>query len=633
MKHNYSHPIGKNSNSHAPHFHITGHRNPWLRTGAAAILGGLLLAVLSGSVRAAEAYVADDPNDAKKEPPLGGGNGWLGGANAGLGATINAGQTIWIACRNAYQANSTKTWDLKLTSTALPGDINDIVPVDGSGVGFDKAGTPMRALVPVTTWDLKNGIEKIHMSFDPCPEWERVAIKNKSKFPLTFTIDAAHECIYPTVSANTMSVESLVFGAASGVIPTNQYISQIMLFPRTVALDFSAPPGFSAPPASGNWTIDPVFTDPDGTNHSLGGILFTSDDLGLDPSQSCAFSFAMQGPAADLQYTMYAYDEVAQDYQQFELDFRPSLAISTSNSSVGLEFNSTVGLDYVLESSTDFHTWQPRQTITGTGGTINSVTSMSGPVGFYRLRCFPSPIDTTPPGLSTVTAAAFSNSLTISFSEPVNSLTATNLADYYVGNNVGQITIQSVLEIWPRAVRLTLATALIPGGNYFLGISGVTDLSGNAIVPTTLPFTAATLQSPCPGGTLLVRQAYSECNPDGFWHVVEDDWYRCPGGSTQKFRVADTKTTRPCGAGQSAPSTPAGLLYPTAADVASTCQSPIYIGTVQICECVGGIWSISTYLKYQCLDGTIYLSGPVQNVPMNPPTACNQPPPPMPPPH
>src|SRR5213076_3121903 len=127
-------------------------------------------------------------------------------------------QTIWVACRNDAQPNGTKTWDLVLTSTGLPGDINDIVMVDGSGVGFDKAGGAIKPAVPGAGYDLNKGTETIHMSFSPCPDWERVAIKNKGNIALTFTIVATYECLYPTLSAHTLSVERLTFGAEAGAI-------------------------------------------------------------------------------------------------------------------------------------------------------------------------------------------------------------------------------------------------------------------------------------------------------------------------------------------------------------------------------------------------------------------------------
>jgi hypothetical protein len=318
---------------------------------------------------------------------------------------------------------------------------------------------------------------------------------------------------------------------------------------------------------------------------------------------------------------MYAYDDVLAEFQEYQLDLRPKLIIAASNNAVGLQFDSLLGLNYILQSSTDFLTWQPVQSFPGTGGAINELIPMAGPVGFFRLHCAPS----TPPVLSAISAAGSMNSMTLTFNEPVNSSTAMNPANYFVGSQFGGIAVQNVQLVGSRSVALILAQPLMPGGNYFLGVMGVSDLAGNVMASTTSMFNAAALQTPCDGGTLLVRQAYSECNPDGFWHVIEDDYYQCPDGSVQKFRVADTKTTDPCG--KAVPS-PVGLLCPTSADVAATCQSSVLIGQVTILECVGGMWSASTYLLYECLGGTKYLSGPVQNVPVNPATPCSQPPPP-----
>src|SRR5262245_26399722 len=53
------------------------------------------------------------------------------------------------------------------------------------------------------------------------------------------------------------------------------------------------------------------------------------------------------------------------------------------------------------------------------------------------------------------------------------------------------------------------------------------------------------LETPCEG-QLLTRQTYSECGADGYWHVVEDDYYRCPDGVIKGFRVHDTPTAQPC---------------------------------------------------------------------------------------
>ena len=69
---------------------------------------------------------------------------------------------------------------------------------------------------------------------------------------------------------------------------------------------------------------------------------------------------------------------------------------------------------------------------------------------------------------------------------------------------------------------------------------------------------------------------------------------------------------------------PLGLLYPKGAPAG--CASALVIGTVHVIpECVGGLWSDSTYFLMQCVDGRQFLDGPIANVPLNPPTPCDQP--------
>jgi hypothetical protein len=588
--------------------------------------GLFLMFSLAGSLHAElQAYVTNDKNDAQKEPPAGGGNGWLPVGNVGRGVTVNAGETVWVACRNSYNADLTKVWDVKLTSTGLPGDVSyDNLP-SSEQVGFDPQGAQIEGQGGFS-FNVKTGVRGFHLWFKPQPSWERIALKNTTRMATTFTVQASASCQKWAIASSTLNVPTCVFGAVGpGVMLTNQHITQVIVFPKNVAIAPSAPTTFSAPSNSGPWTTFPVYNTPDGSNSPLGGMFFGSEGLGLDRSNACGFSFGMQGPAADLQYTMYAYDEVMQEFQEFDLDLRPTLAINGSNNAVNLQFNSVLGLTYSLEYSSDLFGWSPLQSFPGTGGFINTLEPASGPVGFFRLHCAPS----TPPALSALSAFAFSNSLTLTFNEPVNGSSAANPANYFIGGGSGAITVLNALPLQPDSVRLTLDTPLMPAFSYFLGITGVSDPAGNVMAPTTLQFTAAVLQTPCAGGTLIARQAYSECNPDGFWHVVEDDYYRCPDGTVQKFRVVDTKTTQPCGAAQAAPS-PAGVLYPTEAQLTSPCQSPVLLGQVIIEECVGGLWSASTYLLYQCLDGTKYISGPIQNVPINPATPCNQPPPPLP---
>jgi hypothetical protein len=195
-----------------------------------------------------------------------------------------------------------------------------------------------------------------------------------------------------------------------------------------------------------------------------------------------------------------------------------------------------------------------------------------------------------------------------------------------IGSEAGGVWLR-----WPgRALRLQGAPA----------VNGPFALVAQAASPFPLEIAAAgffrlhllyglaalPLQTPCAGGELLVRQAYSECQEDGFWHVVEDAYYSCPPDNrVVRYRVADRKTEQRCTEGMEPP-TPAGLGYQL---LDASCQSPVDTGQkIILMICTNGHWAEATYLVFRCLDGSLRLSGPVLNVPAMPPTRCTERPPP-----
>ncbi len=143
--------------------------------------------------------------------------------------------------------------------------------------------------------------------------------------------------------------------------------------------------------------------------------------------------------------------------------------------------------------------------------------------------------------------------------------------------------------------------------------------------PTPAKFSKA-LETPC-GGKLSVSHAYSECGPDGFWHVVQDDYYNCP--PVTAFRVADTPTTQACkptsGAVAAAPN-PIGNGYKDFHKDTS-CQSPKPLGrTITISVCENGYWVNLTYKLYECLDKSLALTEPPDKT-LKTEVQCTNPPP------
>ena len=146
--------------------------------------------------------------------------------------------------------------------------------------------------------------------------------------------------------------------------------------------------------------------------------------------------------------------------------------------------------------------------------------------------------------------------------------------------------------------------------------------------PTPADFSKA-LETPCKDGKLIDSHAYSECGPDGFWHVVQDDYYNCDG-AVKVFRVHDTPTTQPCNAKAGvvvAPPNPIGIGYKDFHKDTS-CQSPKPLNrTITVSVCENGFWLSLTYKLYECLDGSLALTEPPDKT-VKTEQKCTDPPPP-----
>lgn len=139
---------------------------------------------------------------------------------------------------------------------------------------------------------------------------------------------------------------------------------------------------------------------------------------------------------------------------------------------------------------------------------------------------------------------------------------------------------------------------------------------------------AVPLEKPCAGGELLQRHAYSQCQSDCFWHVVEDDLLACPpDGAVQSYRVFDQRTEQRCDGTAPAPSA-AGIRYPV---MDPTCSSPVAATppSIVITSCADGFWRNDQYDVVQCLDGTTRIA-PHPSKGTTTTTPCNEAMPPAP---
>ena len=146
--------------------------------------------------------------------------------------------------------------------------------------------------------------------------------------------------------------------------------------------------------------------------------------------------------------------------------------------------------------------------------------------------------------------------------------------------------------------------------------------------PTPAEFSKP-LQTPCEGGKLVVSHAYSECGEDGFWHVVQDDAYKCP--ELKWFRVApDTPTLQRCkeGAGPvAAAPNPVGTGYKDFHGDTSCVPIERTDQTITISVCENGFWLNKTYRLYVCPDRSKRITEPPDSL-LRTEKKCTEPPPP-----
>jgi hypothetical protein len=639
-----------------PYFAFAVFKQQMLRRPIALLLTLLSLSSLSTAFAGDNdntTYV--DPNVPKPgNPPISsppGSPGWtpVAGASPIKGnppiskpVSVPAGGSILLACMNKEKVVEFKHWTLTLLS--LDSDPSDVQKLTATGEGFTSQGDSSSPVEKknsdgISGWvrpDKKEtgpiGTDRMRFQFDiwPQPKWEWAVISNPTASAINFkVVQDKNTCDdqnliamaipgMPNDSAVAM-VDNGMFSFAGSADP--EAVVEFAYLSQDQDMDTTIPPSWNMPVDSGFWAAS-YASEYNGIPAPHGAVVFTCvSGPGLQAGEMYTVSF----PNPGMSYQKIAFDTIGQEFQEYDIDLRRPLSIASSNNSVALGFNSMLGYNYTVQTTPNLlGTWQPLQLLPGTGNFMSCQEPMVGNAGFFRLACQPTPPVINPPTVIGIGAPANSNALTITFSAPVDPMTATDPNNYFTGGPFGPILIDNISPLGSRAVVLTLGSPLITSSNYFLGVRGVADRNGNVMNPATFPFMAAALQTPCPGGTLLARQTYSVCEPDGFWHVVEDDWYDCP--PVTKFRVADTKTDQPCNSAQTPPN-PVGLLYCTSADVVSTCQGYNTAGPITVCTGLGGLWQASSYIQDQCMDGTLYLDGPIETVPMNPPTSCGATPP------
>lgn len=106
-----------------------------------------------------------------------------------------------------------------------------------------------------------------------------------------------------------------------------------------------------------------------------------------------------------------------------------------------------------------------------------------------------------------------------------------------------------------------------------------------------------------------VLHVYSECNADGFWHVVTDRVFMCPNGTSQSVRISDRPTRQRCDDQPVDPAAPPRTLHATSElfpQVSSGDRASV-LGKVTIRRCENGYWVNVVYEVYLAEDGRVLI--------------------------
>ncbi|MCF8258767.1 MAG: lamin tail domain-containing protein [Flavobacteriales bacterium] len=120
-------------------------------------------------------------------------------------------------------------------------------------------------------------------------------------------------------------------------------------------------------------------------------------------------------------------------------------------------------------------------------------------------------VDDVAPVLNSV-AVQTSTELLLTFSEPVSTATAENVANYTADNGLGSPSTAVREAGAPEQVRLTFATDFAQGLEYGLVVTAVEDLAGNAMAQTTLPFIYA-IPVPAEYRDIVINEFMADENP------------------------------------------------------------------------------------------------------------------------
>jgi hypothetical protein len=245
--------------------------------------------------------------------------------------TLQPGEQIWFAVNNDEDHARTKWVALEIGGD--PAHVNlSSDPTQTGGFQTDDDSTPVNtALVGFGLGPFSN---QWKWRMTPQPLWERFA------FTAAFAINNATLEVKSNSVCNNLRVGFVPldvkitdssFGAPGAMIGVPQ-VTEIYVFPATEPVDPEQPPTFDAPPETGPWLSEIVFTTPDGQPRPQGGVAWRSLGAGLGVDDRFDASFRLSS-TRDYDYEFFSLapgGDGTLDYRSYRLALEPPLSLPTA---------------------------------------------------------------------------------------------------------------------------------------------------------------------------------------------------------------------------------------------------------------------------------------------------------------
>ena len=238
----------------------------------------------------------------------------------------NVGEKIWLG-RDNSQYYEYKDWTITFTGA-------DYNKFGVSATHGYTAGPPITEITSIVTGvfdDDANQKRTITVRFIPQPDWEVIEITRsaplRSGERAVLTTISDSDCYNFSTDDTETRVDEGFFGNEGDGLQ----ITEVWIFPEISEVDALGAHAFTAPPATGDWTQEIVYTDPDGNPRPQGGVRWWSNGAGLAELDIYSLTLVtVEPPMEDENYSYYAYDDARGDFVFFRMGTIPTVIPAAS---------------------------------------------------------------------------------------------------------------------------------------------------------------------------------------------------------------------------------------------------------------------------------------------------------------